>query len=293
MKLTRLRYFIELANCLNFTVAASKLYTSQPNLSKQIFALEKEIGITLFKRTKKEVILTPAGKALFDLIKNIPDTIDNAIKQASLVSSLDKDCITIGVLEQQDLSDTILPHIQNFLKTHPDTAFNLERHSFKDLRSGLNSGYFDFIITLRFDVEGIEGLKHAVVMRQPGAIVLPKNHPLSNEKQLSLSQLRDESFILISTNETQNGIINFFRICSEFGFVPKLAHRPESLDDVILSVEAGMGVALLDQNVNLSSHSRLCVLPIIDIEPVEFVAVWKKDFENKKVEQLISILELK
>ena len=293
MKLTRLRYFIQLADSLNFTTAASKLYTSQPNLSKQIAALEKEIGITLFKRTKKEVSLTPAGILLFDLLKNVPDTIDNAVKQASLVNNFNKDCMTIGVLEQQDLSETILPQIQSFLKMYPDTAFNLERHSFKDLRSGLDSGYFDLIITLRFDVDGIDGLNHAIVMRHPGAIVILKDHHLSNKKAISLSDLRDEKFILISSTETQNGIHNFFRICSEFGFVPKLAHRPESLDDVILSVEAGMGVALLDQNVNLSSHSHLCVLPIEDIEPVEFVAVWKRDLENKKVEQLISILELK
>ena len=291
MKLTRLRYFIQLASCLNYTLASTKLYTSQPNLSKQIFALEKEIGFELFKRTKKEVSLTPAGALLFELIKNVPETIDNAIKQASLLDASEKKCINIGVLEQQDLSDNILPHIQNFLKSHPDTTFNLERHGFKSLRQGLNNNYFDFIITLKFDVEDTQGLEYITVMSKPGAIVLPKNHPLADKKQLSLSDLKNETFILISSSETENGIISFNKICSKFGFIPKLAHRPESLDDVILSVEAGLGVALLDENVNINSHSHLCILPIIDIEPVEFVAVWKSGMKDSKLKEIIPLLK--
>lgn len=290
MKLIRLRYFIQLASCLNFTLAASNLYTSQPNLSKQIFALEKEIGFKLFKRTKKEVSLTPAGSLLFELLKNVPDTIDNAIKQASLLDTSEKKCINIGVLEQQDLSDNILPHIQNFLKLHSDTTFNLERHSFKSLRQGLNNGYFDFIITLKFDVVDTPGFEYLTVMSKPGAIVLPKSHPLSVKKQVSISELKNETFILISSNETEKGIINFNNICSKFGFVPKLAHRPESLDDVILSVEAGLGVALLDENVNISSHSHLCILPIIDIEPVDFVAVCKSGQKNNRIKEIIPLL---
>lgn len=292
MKLTRIRYFIEVAKCANFTEAASRLFTSQPNLSKQIAILENEIGTELFFRAKRQVELTPAGKLLFEQLNGVPDMIDSAIEQAAALGRMEKGELTIGVLERQDVSSVIMPKLSGFSKLYPNTKINLERNSFKQLRHGLQNGHFDLIITLLFDVEGVAGLSNAVILKQRGAIVAHQSHPISWQSCVSLAELQNEAFILISSDETQNGTLSFFRECASFGFTPRLVCRPSSLESLLLCVEAGMGIALLDQNIRLDSDSPLRVIPIIDISSVEFAAVWNSGNKNTKVSQLISALKL-
>ena len=97
MNLTKIRYFIEVARCGNFSEAARRLYTAQPNVSKQIAQMEQELDFSLFVRSKRAVKLTPAGQLLYDRLKDLPDAewrveIEKGGKRAALeVSTLEED----------------------------------------------------------------------------------------------------------------------------------------------------------------------------------------------------------
>lgn len=82
MNLTKIRYFVEVARCGNFSEAARRLYTAQPNVSKQIAQMEQELDFSLFVRSKRAVKLTPAGQLLYDRLKDLPDELEQLFDQA-------------------------------------------------------------------------------------------------------------------------------------------------------------------------------------------------------------------
>lgn len=262
MNLIRLQYFVEAARCLNFSEAARNLYTSQPNLSKQIAQMEQELGYPLFSRTRRLVKLTPAGQYLYDHLKEVPAQLVDAFEQARTLSR-SGGTLSIGILEGQEVNSRLLARLNAFSALYPKIEVELERNSFRNLRTGLESGHYDLVITLDFDLEGMSGVVTRVFLPQPAAIAINKSNPRSRVDSLTMEQLRDENFVVISPEESPVGYERFLSQCAAAGFLPRVVRRPLSLESLLLCVEAGMGVALLDQNMRLE-HSSVRTIPIPD-----------------------------
>jgi DNA-binding transcriptional LysR family regulator len=262
MNLTRLQYFIEVARCGSFSTAAERLYTSQPNLSKQIAAMERETGLQLFNRTTRSVTLTTAGQYLFDQLQTVPTQIESALRQAARLSRTDQRHICIGVLEGQEVNPRLRESLAEITHRYPDLHVELERNSFANLRSGLTNLHYDLIVTLEFEVDPAPEYRRAVFLHQPAAIAIHSNNPKSCRPELTLEELADEEFVVISPEESQRGFQRFIRQCEAAGFMPRIARQPRSLESVLLCVEAGIGVALLDPNVRLESHDVVRIVPL-------------------------------
>jgi DNA-binding transcriptional LysR family regulator len=187
MNLLRIQYFIETARCENFTEAAKKLYTSQPNLSKQIATLENELGIQLFVRTNRAAHLTRAGRYLYEQIKDVPDIINNAFREAKAMGREEMGIISIGILEGQDVNITLADRFQKLREMFPALEFNLERNSFSNLRKGLEEYRYDLIITLSFELDNnAEDLCYETLIEQQGAIAVSRKNPISRLKNATL-----------------------------------------------------------------------------------------------------------
>lgn len=262
MNLTRLQYFIEVARSGSFSEAAQRLYTSQPNLSKQIAAFERELGFAAFVRTTRSVKLTPAGQYLYDQLQGVPLQIQNTVRQAAQLSRNDSNRICIGVLEGQEVSPRLTTRLAEVAKQYPDLRIELERNTFQNLRSGLANLYYDLIITMEFEIGPEPEYRRAVFLSQPVCIAIHKDNPLSNKEDLTLLDLRDEEFVVISPEESDRGFNRMRDQCKTLGFEPKIARQPRTLESVLLCVEAGMGVAILDPNVRLESKNVVRTVPL-------------------------------
>lgn len=262
MNLTRLQYFIEVARCGSFSTAAERLYTSQPNLSKQIAAMERETGLQLFHRTTRSVSLTSAGQYLYDQLQTVPTQIESALRQAARLSRADRRHVCIGVLEGQEVNSRLRSGLAEIARRYPDLHIELERNSFSNLRSGLTNQHYDLILTLEFEIEPTPEYRRAVFLHQPAAIAIHTDNPKSRRPDLQLEDLRDEDFVVISPEESPRGFQRFVRQCESAGFMPRIARQPRSLESVLLCVEAGIGVALLDPNVRLESHDIVRTAPL-------------------------------
>ncbi len=262
MNLTRLQYFIEVARSGSFSKAAQQLYTSQPNLSKQIAAFERETGLKLFQRTTRSVKLTAAGQYLFDHLQTVPTQIQDALRQAARLGHAEQRRICIGVLEGQEVNPRLRRCLAEIEQCYPDLRVDLERNSFQNLRSGLTNLYYDLIITLEFDVERTPEYRWATFLHQPVAIAIHADNPKSGWPQLTMEALADEDFVVISPEESPRGFQRMMEQCAEAGFVPRIVRQPRSLESVLLCVEAGMGVALLDPNVHLESRNVVRTSPL-------------------------------
>lgn len=289
MNLTKIRYFVEVARCGNFSEAARRLYTAQPNVSKQIAQMEQELDFPLFIRTKRSVRLTPAGQLLYDHMKTLPEDLENLFEQAKALARRDEATLNIGILEGQEVNSLLLTRLSLAQELYPNLEMEMERNSFSNLRSGLKNGHYDLIVTLDFDVEQEESFASRVIFPQPPAIAIHRNHPLAEQPKLEMSQLRNESFVVISPEESPVGYERFLNQCAAAGFVPKVVRQPRSLESFILCVEMGIGIGLLDQNTRLSHDSAVRTIPIPESD-MYVVAAYMKDDYRPVLQNVLELL---
>ncbi len=293
MNILKLRYFVEVAKCGSFTEASRNLYTAQPNLSKQISQLEQELGFPLFIRSRKGAKLTPQGEYFYDQVKDIPNRIDQATNHGREMMRLQEEYLSIGVLEGQDINEELSRRLAAVKEVYPDIRISLERNSYGNLRSGLRSGHYDIIITLDFDVEKADDFQAFPLYRKSPAIAMHTTNPLSKKKDLSLEDLKKENFLAISKEESPGGFQRLIDSCKEAGFYPNIVRETRSLESLLLCLEMGLGVALLDQNTRLATSPYIVMFSQKDAVPMAVEAVVLKDVQDLNLLDVVHILSRK
>ncbi len=293
MTLTNIRFFVEAAKCENFTQAARQLYVSQPALSKQIAQLEQEVGVLLFERVNRSVRLTNAGRYLYEQFRDLPATTDHALEYTRAIGRGVIGDLSIGILEGQEINDPILMRLHEFGLKAPTLDIRLERNGFSNLRNGLLNNHYDLIITLLFEAKSIPGVQYIELLQQYGVIAISRHNPKAMINELSLSMLAEENFIAISPDESPNGYAMLLEQCKNAGFTPHIVRLLNSLESLLLCVEAGMGITTLDQNTRLEHNTEVRSIPIPNSAPSSVCAVWLETNRNQTVRQLVTELQMK
>lgn len=279
--LLQIEYFFAVAKYLNFTEAAKNLYVSQPSLSKQIAILEKEIGVELFYRTKRDVRLTAAGLVLLKEIGGVIDTIESAIDKAREPNLGENSTLTVGCLDAMDT--TFLPKIiKAFKGKYPGINLVLERHSFRALREKLINGTLDIIFTLSFEIDNSLGIVSNIVHKGNGYIVMETSNPLANKKDLTLNDVKNEDFVIISRDESPKGFDGIVNLCKRHGFTPNIVKQLPNIESLLLCVESGMGVALFDSNIRMQDNKNLKGFKIDD-DSISVIMAWRKENMNTAI----------
>ena len=290
MNLTRIQYFVEAARRENFSQAAQFLYVSQPNLSKQVGLLEQEVGFELFRRTGKNVQLTQAGRYLYEQLKDIPEHTAQAVAYAQALSRGDQGSLSIGVLEGQDVNFFLSSRIATLRERFPGTAVEMERNSFRNLRRGLERGSYDVLFTLEFELEGRDDWDSYLLFHQPGAIAISRSHPLAGREELSVEDFRNEPFVAISREDSPGGYGLLLDQCGRCGFTPNVVRETSTLESLLLCVEMGVGVSILDRNTRLERNDAVRLVTIPGSTAAGLVAVWRRDTQNPMVRRLVDTL---
>ena len=290
MNLTRIQYFIEVAKLENFSKAAQALYVSQPNLSKQVGLMEQELGFDLFRRVGKNVQLTRAGQYLYEQLKDLPEYTARAIAHAEALSRGEEGKLSIGVLEGQDVNFSLSGGIAQMQERCPGVAIEMERNSFRNLRLGLDRGTYDVLFTLEFELRGKEEWDSLVLFRQPGAIAISRSHPLAGKEKLTIDDFREEPFVAISREDSPGGYDLLLEQCARSGFTPHIVRETSTLESLLLCVEMGVGVALLDRNTRLERNDAVRLITVPDSAAAGLAAVWRKDSQNPMIQRLIAAL---
>ena len=144
MTTQQIGYFLKLAEELNYTNVARIFFITQPTLSKQIVNLENELKITLFHRDHNAVQLTPAGKKFYERVKPIFLDLMDAVREAQSYED-DRDNLTIGIQEEQLISNSFMLAINLLRHDYPDLKIAIHRAGSEELLEGLNNGKFDIV----------------------------------------------------------------------------------------------------------------------------------------------------
>lgn len=289
MTINQIRYFIALANCLNFTKAADQLYISQSALSRQISTMEAELNLQLFVRTQRFVKLTPAGKALLDDLSGINDQYTEAINRAKDVQLGLSGLLHIGILDGTRVDDLLPPVIAYFSKKYPNVDLSLRNHSFNRLVEGLYDGTLDLAITLLFDIQGRQNLKYRVIEKTRDHIVVHKDHRLAGETTITFSDIKDDTFIIVAHEDSYTSGKLILDACKREGFVPNVKYSP-SIQTSMLWVQSGMGVAMFDTRNTLYESPNVRFLDVDSVSDPSLTIVWSQDNHNPYRERFVKLL---
>lgn len=281
MNFSQIKCFLAAAECLSFTKAAERLYLSQPVLSRQIAAMEDELGITLFVREKKSVRLTPAGEVMADGMKDLTEDYQLLVEKAAALHKGFAGSLNIGMIDGQLLCPPYSDGLTAFHDAHPDVRVNLSRHTIAGLRRALEDGDVDIGFAASFNVDDMENLDYITVGTAKTYLVVPKSHPLAEMENLTLDDFKDDIFLTLAAEESP--VIN--RNTGSWGKVRTL--EAPNIAALALWLEAGYGIFPLNVNHQLRNNPNLIFKDIPGLGESTEIIAWKRDAKNPLIKQFL------
>lgn len=277
MEFRQLRYFIEIIKAQNYSNAAKNLFVTQPTLSWNMNKLQEELGSKLLYQVGNKVMPTTAGDILFEKGKKILAELDDLTEEIEADHIYKKKELTIG--SNSVISPVYMPLIQQFMSVYPNFSITIEEHgSVKIQKKVANEELEIGIVSFPIIEESLEVERNTLHTFKYHAYVLMRDdHPLAQEKSLSIKDLKKESFGSMSKDYVLWHVLK--NKAREFGFAPDIDFMSNSHEVLINHVIKNHLVAIIPiQLKELYENSPLAWVPLSDkIKPFDIVVVHKKD----------------
>jgi DNA-binding transcriptional LysR family regulator len=293
MEIKQVQYFLAVAEAGSFSVAAEDLYISQSSLSKQIIALEKELKLQLFDRSKRKISLTEAGKIFLKHAIRLYETHKKMLTEfgeyKKTIASLS--IAAIPVIAQYGIAS----YLAKFKTAHPSIVFNLEEREASTILPALHKHEYDLAFIRDYEVD-LNQYSSLEIVRDKLMVAVSKDHRFSTKKSISLLELADENFITYNKGTLIYELS--VNACKLAGFEPRVFYATLRGASIIGLVAANSGVALMmDKVFNYYQRSDVVSIPLqADITSRIILAYPKNrklsisakafiDFMKKEIEQ--------
>lgn len=285
-----LEVFLETAEALNFTDVAKRRYTTQPTISRQICALEKEWDLTLFERSNKGLRLTAAGAMMARTCKRMRQQIDHGLKQARNLNFSKGDRLRLGFLHAMDTERIFMPWMREFAETYPELEISTMHGSFGALRDGLARGTLDVIYTLGFDRVNFG---NEIVFNELGSVrpvfAVSDCHPLFSRDHLALEDCADELFFLPSSADAPGREVDLQMILRAHGISEGKIRFVPDLESALFQMQLGKGLALLDTSTRYYHSDQYRIIEFSALQKeLELISVWRRDNLNPFISLLVN-----
>ena len=243
MNLQQLRFLNEIVRQgLNISDAASALYTSQPGVSKQIRLLEKELGIEIFVRNGKRIVaITEPGKAVLEIAQRMLHDAGNLKQVAEEFHSQDSGSLTIATTHTQ-ARYALPPTVKQFIKRYPGVKLGLHQGNPTQIAEQVLSGAADIGIATE-SLALYDELITLPCYEWNHCVITPPNHPLLNEKKLTLAKIAQYPIITYDFAFSGRGKIN--AAFEAANIQPNIALTAIDADVIKTYVELGLGIGIL------------------------------------------------
>ena len=287
MELRHLRYFVAVAEELNFTKAAQRMCTVQPSLSQQIKDLEQEVGVQLLLRTNRKVELTEEGEAFLKEARLCLEHSKKAIQDARQVSKFNKEHLNIGFVPAAEMK--IFPYIMPNIRAHfPTLTINFQSFTDAYQFQALKKGEIDIAFTRYMDEsDEIESLQ---VFQEPLVLIIPKDSTVSGEKEVSIKSFNQQNFIIgdeIASPQLYKIIQNFFK---QEKLSPNIVQYSTNILLNVNLVGMGVGWSLVPMYVTPLLGDKVVVKNTI--EPLPMIGLYVSYRKNQRNEAINLILKI-
>ncbi|WP_369360819.1 LysR family transcriptional regulator [Streptomyces sp. cg2] len=282
-----LRYFAAVAEELNFTRAAERLFVSQPALSKQIRTLEKQLGACLFHRDRRSVRLTAVGEALLPHARGMLAAWEAA--EAALEEARTAALHTLVIGMSTSPGRGLLPALRTRLVSrYPQARPVLRQVNWADPSAGLADGTSDVAFVWLPLPDG-DRYQYAMVAQERRLVALPQEHPLAaraaadSEGELDFAELLDEPFLALPS---EAGPLRDYWLALDArdGRAPRIGGVVGSAEETHEAVANGQGVALLATgNAPLVVRDEVIAVPVRGISPSRLAVAARRGDERPLV----------
>ncbi|MEO8410693.1 MAG: LysR substrate-binding domain-containing protein [Propionivibrio sp.] len=262
--LRQLRYFLAVADELNFGRAAERLHISQPPLSRQIRQLEEQLGVELLQRSKTGVALTPSGAAFLPEARRTLTQAQKAVAVARAARGTDGGQFVVGYTTVFDRS--AFPDIfERWRELHPEWRLVLKgKHSIsliRDLRNGVMDAAFIGLHTQA------DGLTVETLTSEPLIVALPAHHRLAAKRRIGFDDLRGEPMFWFE-RRLNPGFHDYCRAFFErIDFVPNAIVEPADHHVLLGLIAEGQGVALIPASLQAVRRAGVFFRPLQNETP--------------------------
>lgn len=287
MNIFQLTCFIAVADNLSFARAASQLHVTQPAVTQQIHALEKELNVRLFVRTTRTVRLTEEGSSFLGDARQMVEISDRAKKRFEKPYEGEIQTLSIGCCNYPSLfllSGALERLAVEFPNVHP----RLQVVPFLQIYRALADGGLDAVVSFRESSSMKIPALYRELIKIPAVCVCRAGHPFSKRKSVSLDDLNNEKLVLFTPSRTSpilaelQGRIMGSRAPSEFYFC-------DSGEAAVVLVSSGFGVSVLP-DISMPPSLPVEKIPLDGLPPISFGVYHKALQGNKILKSFVQIL---
>ena len=283
MRTEHIECFLALAETLNYTEAAYRLYTTQSTLSRTIFQMEEELGVTLFCRSRRGVTLTPAGQSFYEDSKGVLDDYNRCVARAKNAYKGERGKIRFGA--HSNLVEPIaLDIISGFSKSKPEIAWDISGMPTSRMIYALDEGDVDCIISPGIPHKA--SIERMFLKQYRECVVMGRSHPLAACGVLSMEMLRNEHFVVMSRDFSNRGYDSVISKAHAAGYNPTIVAKASSVPHLMTILASGEYITILSENYRNMALDRLSFVPLDGQYMTDFYFMWDTESLNPCVKHL-------
>jgi DNA-binding transcriptional LysR family regulator len=270
--LRHIRAFLAVAELGSFTRAAGKLFISQPALTVQIRQLEESVGVRLFDRNKRQVVLTPAGRSLIKPFEQLLADLDSVMKMGHDLAALRRGTVTVATLPT--VGGGLIPAtVRQFTTNHPNITVRIRDVIAENILQLVKDEEVDFGVGIRLrpdrDIEVVDFLTDRL------CVCFPEGHAIQKRARPTLRDVASFPLILMSKGSSVRTILE--RALENKNLEFRLACESNYMSTAIGLVRAGMGIAILPQSVvDVAACQGIRIQPITSPDMTRKIGIIRK-----------------
>ncbi|HZU65209.1 MAG TPA: LysR family transcriptional regulator [Novosphingobium sp.] len=242
MDIRQLENFLAVCEEMNVGRAAGRVHLSQPALSRQIQALEAEVGVALFDRSSKSIRLTAAGHHYERELRVVLNSLRNSARTARAIAAGHQGEIKVGIFGSAIL-DFIPATLERFGQLHPQARVSLASMD-KDMQiDGLRRRTLDLGFNRLVPEE--PDISVELVRTEPLVLAMRSDNPLASEAQIHLEHIVETPLVLYPTHVRNSLITRVHQLFADIGAAPLVAHEVADLISAMSLISAGLGVGIV------------------------------------------------
>ncbi len=281
----QMRYFVTLAETLHFGRAAERLHLSQPPLSRQIAALEKDLGVRLIERHSRQATLTHAGSRFLEDARAVIASFDEACRNAKAADRGELGELSIGFM--MHAAYTVLPRLaRSYIAAYPEIDLKLREVVPHALVGEVLAGHFDAGIL--FSPGAVRGLEIRPIYQERLCLAVYADHRLAGRNSADPDDIKDEPLIATSADSASMIRKAVEEYCRDAGFEPTIRLEAQLQNTIINLVAEGLGIALVPDSMRRLTLPSVSFISLTNAPTVQHVLAWRPTNLNPALKNFLA-----
>ena len=288
IELRHMRYFLAVAEELHFRKAAERLFISQPGLSRQIKVLEEALGVVLFERHTRKVVLTKVGEYLKIEFSAQIKMLSHTLENAKMLQDGKQGALKIGYVGSA-MQEVIPNLLLNFEKKHPNILCSLKEID--------NQQQLEALLSFSLDIGFVRlervprTLEIKPILKENFCLVLPKYHEIDESNFKSLRQFKEASFILFDAQYSASYHEKVMQIFDDCGFTPLNSHNTIHSSSIFKLVENKFGISIVPKSLAQKRGHKIKFIELDMIaQKTTLSVIWNKKNTNPILNDVLALL---